>query len=1704
MRGREDADQLIRPKLKESDPREAGEDRGLMAGEAVAIGEDRVEGVEDVLNDEVQPEANAETRQVQGVKTPYKPSAREIADHNLTHLNYRSWCPTCVQGRGVSDPHRRGLDKSERSVAAVHADYCFMSRDPKLEKEAEEEENIEGKPESETVGSKIVEKAIILTVKDAQTGCLRPHLVPSKGIAGAAWIGKAIADDLTLWGHNNCIFKSDQEASMVAVYTEAARMRAPYRLVPEHSPKGDSQANGSVERANRSVKGQVRVMILALEAHLGKKIDLRHAIVAWMVTHAGYILTHYEVGKDGRTAYERLKGKTNGVDLCEFGEKVHYMPLKRSGGGLASAEARYKVGIWLGVDEKSSERIIGTLDGTVVGARSVKRLPEEDKWDAEAIEQLKGVPWSVSGADGMPEVAFREPDPESAHAPLPVPRPEMPVPRRMMIRRSDLDEYGFTVGCPGCDAQLASRRSGDRLATRAHTEECRARLLEAIRQTPEGRRRIDEAVERIFEHVGRQGPENAEDPPPDPAGAAPATPAPVPAAADPQTEAAQGAYETEVERAFRERLGRPPPWTPTDTAGAPAVSRKRNADVPAGDADDLEVPQSSRMRPRSPTESMASDADLEAYPEAAQESASAPIPRIVGPAAVLPPPAPAVPADVDVPPSPMDSIELNIFREILMIREPLIPILHNIDQMREIADKLADLDWEAGKLAALVLGDTHGGRELSEFKPQADEFLGLRLPYNRPAGSNGDLPPVTDDAGLDHVQDDENKTGPQAKPEGRHHRRQWRASKQGPQSWMREDRWTSAHVTTAPSGPEWKDVEKRVVYDLDTDEMIEDIVIDQKLNEDEYHYQISSVASPDTGRNIRTVLTFRASKPDVSEVYSPPRIVAEAARQGLKPGFSLDLTVQREDGDQWDFSRKRHRDEATRMVVQDEPYCLIGSPPCTMFSVLQNGNRWRFTESDWNRKLAEAEVHIEFCLTLYEIQRRAGRFYLHEHPRTATSWKLRSMGRFECYSDTIYVDANMCQFGMVTNHRGEQGLVQKATTFMTNSHEIATRLDRRCSVEHRERIKHLPVWGERAREAQIYPPALCQAVAEGIRAQKMIGETNLCGLELRDLGIVDEDITPIDLQHDDEDQDLIWEAWDDVTGKELKPALVKAARSEEMKYVSDMGVYDVSAVADCWWITGKAPIRSRWVDINKGDDQRPNYRSRWVAQQIRTDKGQWELFAGTPPLEAIRYLVSVCASMKGARLMTNDISRAYFFADVKDDIFVELPAEAEHGGDKSKCARLRKALYGTRAAASCWAECYTDILIKNGFTKGKSSPCLFHHADRDILTLVHGDDFMSTAKAAELDWLNNVLRKELAVKTEILGPAGEKDAKQQIMFLNRVITWEAAGIRYEADPRHAEIIVSQMGLEGTNPRGVSTPGVKDAFIRCEDDGENPQMSAQDASGYRGLAARANFLSQDRLDLQYASKELSRAMAVPRQGDWEPMKRFARYLLLRPRATLFYGWQSMPTEITAYSDTDWAGCKSTRRSTSGGVILHGSHVLRSWSKMQNLVAMSSAEAELYGTVRASCELLGVRSLARDYGRWLDGRLYADASAALGIIHRQGLGKLRHLDTSTLWVQQAARAKLIEYIKVPGEDNPADILTKHLAAEPRERHAARCGLIYLEGRAAIAPRVCADDIGSFEISRVDTAANQVALRRPAGKGIGERQEKRFSWADACDES
>ncbi len=118
-------------------------------------------------------------------------------------------------------------------------------------------------------------------------------------------------------------------------------------------------------------------------------------------------------------------------------------------------------------------------------------------------------------------------------------------------------------------------------------------------------------------------------------------------------------------------------------------------------------------------------------------------------------------------------------------------------------------------------------------------------------------------------------------------------------------------------------------------------------------------------------------------------------------------------------------------------------------------------------------------------------------------------------------------------------------------------------------------------------------------------------------------------------------------------------------------------------------------------------------------------------------------------------------------------------------------------------------------------------------------------------------------------------------MLNRVIRWTPEGITYEADQRHAELIVQDLGLTGA--KSVTTPGSKDDNEKARvgnDDGQ--WLDAKEASRFRGLSARLNFLAQDRPDLMYASKEISRRMAKPGEGDWGLLKRVGRYLLKVPR------------------------------------------------------------------------------------------------------------------------------------------------------------------------------------------------------------------------------
>ena len=218
----------------------------------------------------------------------------------------------------------------------------------------------------------------------------------------------------------------------------------------------------------------------------------------------------------------------------------------------------------------------------------------------------------------------------------------------------------------------------------------------------------------------------------------------------------------------------------------------------------------------------------------------------------------------------------------------------------------------------------------------------------------------------------------------------------------------------------------------------------------------------------------------------------------------------------------------------------------------------------------------------------------------------------------------------------------------------------------------------------------------------------------------------------------------------LDPKLVRQARLEELQEIHGFKVYEKVPISECIRVTGRKPIGCRWSDTNKGDQQNPKYRSRLCAKEFKaTDPNKAGCFAATPPLEALRFMISLCMTewsddidrqrgKKGKwKLLFMDAARAHFHSPVREAIYVDLcPEEAEEGF----CMKLLKSMYGTRQAASNWEHFYAEVLRDAGFIQGVSNPCLFLHPERRIRVWVHGDDFVMLGVHGDLLWAENCER----------------------------------------------------------------------------------------------------------------------------------------------------------------------------------------------------------------------------------------------------------------------------------------------------------------------------------------------------------------------------
>ena len=212
--------------------------------------------------------------------------------------------------------------------------------------------------------------------------------------------------------------------------------------------------------------------------------------------------------------------------------------------------------------------------------------------------------------------------------------------------------------------------------------------------------------------------------------------------------------------------------------------------------------------------------------------------------------------------------------------------------------------------------------------------------------------------------------------------------------------------------------------------------------------------------------------------------------------------------------------------------------------------------------------------------------------------------------------------------------------------------------------------------------------------------------------------------------------------------------------------------------------------------------------------------------------------------------------------------------------------------------------------------------------------------------------------------------------------------------------------------------------------------------FRMLAARLNYMAQDNIFLQFAAKEICKNMAKPRRHDFVKVKRVVRFLKGIGELGLVYEWQTEEEagQVEVYVDSDWAGCRTTRRSTSGGVLKVGKHILRSWSSTQSTVATSSGEAELIAVFDGACRGRGVQAIMFEMGLLpclSVLRVCTDSSVARSFVATRGVGKMRHIEVKLLWLQEQVQRQRLKVGKVHGTANIADILTNyHSTAELAE--------------------------------------------------------------------
>ena len=178
--------------------------------------------------------------------------------------------------------------------------------------------------------------------------------------------------------------------------------------------------------------------------------------------------------------------------------------------------------------------------------------------------------------------------------------------------------------------------------------------------------------------------------------------------------------------------------------------------------------------------------------------------------------------------------------------------------------------------------------------------------------------------------------------------------------------------------------------------------------------------------------------------------------------------------------------------------------------------------------------------------------------------------------------------------------------------------------------------------------------------------------------------------------------FDDTSGEALDEAMVKEACAEELRSFREMDVYEYVLRSEAEQDPRGRIVGVRWVKVNKGTQWEPIIRCRLVAQEFASMDVRDDLFAGTPPLAALRLLLAEAASRGEAksrkiRYKVIDVKKAFLYGVMERILYIELPEQDPKAKDGKWVGRLKRTMYGTRDAPAAWQKMLGIVMRRIGF-----------------------------------------------------------------------------------------------------------------------------------------------------------------------------------------------------------------------------------------------------------------------------------------------------------------------------------------------------------------------------------------------------------------------